>query len=471
MRPSEYIANKKADAISKSKNKNLKTENFVSLIESTYNDLLASLGKDEPNETTVYTDDNLRKSLETINETYFKDDNLHLETVYLKLKGTDYCRMLLEHYWNTLPEQIKKLIESGNVDVVMVEDEIPDVHVKHCEDNTHAIVLTSGLKQILYSILRTYATCLVTEEQNTRISFEETSSIIADDFYIFKKTYTIAPRKNVEVSNNQVVFATRLCMMAEMFYIFHEFAHIFINDTLEGDAELKTTPYDQELLADYFASNLCFTINKKWPPEFVYAGCECALLVFSMLEKLKLLRQSTTHPPFLERINSLRQLLKKDITNEGRYSKLISIGQITETIFNNITNNLNSQSSSYVDFITCKKELINTAIDKLLTTHWNGHSSSDVTYVCPNYAQFNEKMVELLNSGYYELIHDKLLSAITASLSETKLSGKTANQISKDTMCYFESVNKVKLIYGFVSSLYEPLATVFIDISKAVSAN
>jgi len=292
---------------------------------------------------------------------------------------------------------------------------------------------------------------------------------MADDFYVFGKTLSIAPRQGVDISKDQIVFAATLCDIAIMFYLFHEFAHIFIDEDIEEELDKK----DHEYLADYFAmvSSLT-TLSEGHPLTVVYAGCESALLVFSMVDELRLFPPYSTHPPFSDRIKSLRQFLKEDIEDEGSYNAIISIGHATETIFNNIVNNVDKRSEKYSDFISSKKKEIDTEIDYLLDLHWNWESTrltkemkviNDKNYICPNYATFtNEMMVLLRYGGHYELIHEKLLSVYTATLSKSQELSEHTDECTR--VQFFESFNKMKLIYNFVTSLSEPLATVFGDV-------
>jgi hypothetical protein len=464
MKPSEFIAVAKIDTLSKLKAKNIKVDNYISSIESIYDAIMDSIGKTEP-KGTLSIEDNLRKAVEMINDKYFKKDHSDWMSISAELNENDYCHMLLKLHWENIPEPIKNLIDSGNVDVGLIENEWPLVQCHDLRNENYAILFSRGLQRILYSILRTFTNCLVPKGENATISFEEIVSIMEDDFYVFEKTYSISPRKQVEISKDQVVFASNLCVIAEMFYLFHEFSHILIGEVVEGEDEFKADPKDEEYLADYFAMVSCFAIKNELPSDIVYAGCECALLVFSMLDKLKLCPTSSTHPLFSERITSLRQLLKKDFDDKSRYNAIISIGQITETIFNNIVNNVDSQSPSYIEFILDKKKNIEANIDDLLASHWNWKVSSDEAYITPNYSDFTDGMLNLLDSGYYRLVYNKLFSAYGANLSKIKKQSEyTKESTGEGVNNYFESLNNVKLIYHFISSLHEPLATVFADI-------
>ena len=75
--------------------------------------------------------------------------------------NADCCQSLLQEHWNFLPDTIRDLVDSGNVDVGLIEYELPLVQCIPCGDKKYAIIFSEGLRRILYSILRTYSTRLV----------------------------------------------------------------------------------------------------------------------------------------------------------------------------------------------------------------------------------------------------------------------------------------------------------------------
>ena len=407
-------------------------------------------------------DDLLVSRLKDIEAKYYDGKETRINKTMQMLKE-DYCYYLVKSYWDVLPEDIKNRIESGKIDFGLIEDQRPYIQCHHLGNKDFAILFSRGLQRILYSIIRTFSTRITNidgSKNELGISFEETVSIMEDDFYVFERTFTLYPRHGVELSKNQITFAYKACVIAEMFFLCHEFMHVLFSE-VDFDGEL--TDRNEEYLADYFALYKCFSMNESSNQEFVYMSCEYALLVFSILDKLGLLPQNTTHPTFSERISALRTHLKQDIKDEDTFRAIINLGDVTEKVFNNITGNIISETEAYKMFLLEKQKHITQKIHELLNKYWNWRNT------VPDYSNFNIQMTDLLNLGYYKIINNILIDLFEQNRSYCKgVSEKNSNSLPDD---YVEKFNKMKLIISFVKSLDEPMKTVFKNVTASLSQN
>jgi len=431
----EFIADARFRALLKSKTKDAPWEESRARIEALYNAMLP-LDKTETRKTES-KEERIRTIAEKIYFNFFKESDSDFEQLFSQLivaEESDYCCQLINKYWDTLPEHLRDLISSGNLGIAMVEDADPYAALYTLGNNNYAIIINRGLQLILYSFFRIFSTRVKTTDGSGgfSISFEETISIMADYFYIFEKTRTISPRQNVELTKEQVSFASMLCVIAELFYIFHESSHIILEGFVEKESENQGNMEDcaksEEYLADYFSMLSCFGVDSGLSTDLVYTGCECALLVFSMMDKLRLWKPYSSHPTFSERVNSLRTLLRDDVNDENNYNAIISTGRIIERMFNRIVDEIDSRPKEYVEFLNGKRKHIDEKIDDLLVKYWLGEvtkadnlpspywdspgniqKDQNPIVLIPDYSGFNSGMLTLLmNSGYHEYIHDQL---------------------------------------------------------------
>ena len=381
---------------------------------------------------------------------------------FTKFEEKDFCHQLIEQYRSSIPMPYLELIDNPNiVDYGIVADDRPYCSITHVEHNTYAILMSQGLQRVLYSALRTFSAHILieTDEKRNAISFKELNSILSDDFFVFKHTFMIYPRQDVQISAEQIILANHICIYSQLFYLLHEFSHILITNAMEGNT---VSIEEDELSVDYFAMISCLdmgnTVDEK---ELIFLACIFALLVFATLEKLSIYQVESDYPSFQKRIDNLKLELRKMCDSESTYERVVNSANIAESVFSQMNR---MQDSEYEKLAS---ERVNAQIESYLTASWN--FTIDENYIVPDYQVFSNNMQHLLSGGHYEAIYESLLTLAKHALSSIdKILENNKNNInevlSERQKEYFMLLNKLKLIYHFTHTLPDPIAQVFIGI-------
>lgn len=376
----------------------------------------------------------------------------------------DLCHQLLEQFRDQIPEFFLELLDSERVGCGLVEDERPYCQCINYENDNYAILMSRGLTQILYSLIRAFSTNICFSNETTT-SIEEVSSIMADDFFIFKHTFSIAPRQKVEISKKQIMFASTVCSYCELFYLFHELSHIII-DSINKNDKIDLDKQEEEHLADYLAMKSMLLMGDSGSKaDILFLACDFSLLVFDILEKLNLIPNSEGYPSCKQRINYLRQELKKE-TDTSTYQYITNFADIAESVFDKVYLFVSSSSnyeSKYLDTIKMN-------IESILNKYWRSTITiSDSNYLVPDYSGSEIEFQQLLQNGHYQSIYNTLYSFASNLSDKIKMITQKRredfeNMSDEETMDYLIAFNKYKIILQFVNNLNEPIKTAFGDI-------
>lgn len=376
---------------------------------------------------------------------------------YKRFENEDFCHQLITQYRSLIPEQYTKMFDNPNfVDYGLIEDDKPYCIINEVEKHSYAILMSQGLQRILYASLRTFCAFvhITNSEIDSAISIEELGSILLDNFFVFKYTYSILPREDVAVTLEQIILANRICIYSQLFFLLHEFSHILIACESSNDNLL---PKEEEFLADSLALVACLNMGSSIEEcELIFLGCTFGLLIFNKLEEMSLYQTDQEHPSFIERISNLKEELRIGYSNIEVYNRIVNFSSIAETIFDRIDFTSNSEYENKF------KLKIDSEIETLLSVY----CFSDINnyHSVPNYESFCNDMWMLFLKGHYESIYDSLLKYAKDSISIMKQKEVSDNMTEYDEIQYIKAFNKFKLIYKFTHILPDPIADIFIPI-------
>jgi len=383
---------------------------------------------------------------------------------YKRFEEEDFCHQLLTQYRSLIPEQYVKMLDNPNlVDYGLVEDDKPYCIINEVEEHSYAILMSQGLQRILYASLRSFCAYIhiTNSEIDSAISINELRSILLDNFFVFKYTYSILPREDVEVTPEQIILANRICVYSELFFLLHEFSHILI--AIESDND-NLLPKEEEFLADSLALTACMNMGSSIEEcEIVFLGCTFGLLMFKILEEMSLYQIDQEHPSFNERISNLKTELHSACNDIEVYNRIANFSSIAETVFDRIDFKCNSEYENKF------KLNIDSEIETLLCL--NCFSNTNNYLSVPNYEDFCNDMWMLFLKGHYESIYDILLKYAKESVAIMNQEEYSDSMTEYDKIQYVTAFNKFKLIYKFTHILPDPIADIFIPIYELALKN
>jgi len=385
------------------------------------------------------------------------DEYEALITKYKIFEEEDFCHQLISHYRSLIPEQYTKMFDNPNfVDYGLVEDDHPYCIINEVEKHLYAILMSQGLQRILYASIRSFCAFIhiTNSEIDNAISINELRSILLDNFFVFKYTYAILPREDVEVTPEQIILANRICIYSQLFFLLHEFSHILVANEPNDDNLL---PREEEFLADSLALVACISMGSSVEEcELIFLGCTFGLLIFKILEEMSLYQIDQEHPSFCERISNLKTELHSACKDIEVYNRIVNFSSIAETVFDKIDFSCNSKYEN--EF----KLSIDSEIEALLCL--NCFSDTNNYRSVPNYEGFCNDMWMLFLKGHYELIYDILLKYAKESVAIMSRKEYSDSMMERDKIQYIKAFNKFKLIYKFTHILPDPIAGIFISI-------
>lgn len=434
----------------------------------------------------------------------------------------DLAERLISHLGNRLPEIIKYKIAQGTINVAEIRENNPQAFVEEVSENDYAIVIHSGLSEFVYRVTRAVSTRFITCSFEAENSFDDTVRVVSEIFWWFQETgQSFGPKYNIH--EDQKKFASIITTEVESFFLAHELGHIIFPKedklSLEKFGELllfgdykgcipkEEHPHSSEFISDAIAASILLGIytnsidSNLFVNQLRYAGIEFGLMIFSGLEELEF-PTSGSHPSFRERINNIREIVRKWINDDEQWQNLTQLAISFELLFEQIIHTISNPSKNQIEYYEesaiqvlekledCLNrnsislepksqqqdfvdvELENGEIVKMSMPNFD-YGNDGLT---PNYHQFYMEVSDILGEGYSHIFFEKLAKEFKKNLKlpyrelvelEFKLGLIEKSQRLKilkentDLFHQLKEFQKTKLLIGYFSGQVNPSGEYF----------
>jgi hypothetical protein len=353
-----------------------------------------------------------------------------------KLSSQDLAIHLLDFILPFLPEKIVNLLDSKRLQVAEIQNFKINAELKILGDNNYAIIFSTELSKFLYRIIRVLSTRFDINQEGTYLEFNDFLINLTEVIWYYNETgRAIGP--DYFISKQQMNFANKLTTSSELFFLSHEFGHLF--NILEKSVEIQEK--EDETFADNFALDTLLKaplIFEYYEPEFLYAGIELGIQIYRFMDDLGI-EFEDTHPKSQERLNSIREYLSCNYDPEF-VSKVTTISSVIDIYINNLIETLNDSSNTiHIHFEKVAKNIMqqmNNVLDSCV-------SPKDGI---PNYSLYYPKLVKIFN-GHYPALFREEVRRITEEFhnAQKKIDSK---QISIKGWCYY--FQRYKLLNGYI---------------------
>ncbi|HEV2596438.1 MAG TPA: phage exclusion protein Lit family protein [Sphingomicrobium sp.] len=391
------------------------------------------------NPRSTITSETAERALEGINASA-----IDIATVIDEINTGDYVERLLESVSERLPDNVRKLIESGMIAVGEIA--LPNFDARVVPVGAgHAILINRGTHQFVYRIARILATRFVPDDRDEPVApLEDTARIMAEAFAWYLNTgQAFGPQYPITLE--QLQLANLITLEAMKFILCHEIAHAVTDREAppEYRTEVDASPHLDEHGADVFGAMWALGLasgeapQDAWNMAVRYAGIEFMLQVWAVFEQLGY-EFSDTHPPATDRLEVIR-LFIADKCYEPTWDALTSISQGTAQLFAKITELLNDPEKLQ-DIIAAEVPHLLAELDALL--------DRCATFPVPNYCTFYSEAGRIFDRGY----PDQLMAHI-AEIAAEFISG---NKDEPWSMERARRLQRFKLLIGYLEHLNEP---------------
>lgn len=253
----------------------------------------------------------------------------------------EWPRLIHNRFMANISNEAKKKLSERDIAVGLLQDahfrgsvlQVPS------NDKGWVIALYEGYSTIIYSFARTLASTFIMSPSD---GSEETRPILTPEdavtslFGLLRHHMFVGvPIQDQEpVTAPHALLASRLTDMAEKFVYSHEIAHILLDHNLRSgryrlattteNSSVDETSVQQELAADALGWDLMLRvllpsdgILSPTDLQMAYAGTRLFLRILQLLEHIENISPSGTHPPAVERLESIRIAAKKIATEHS----------------------------------------------------------------------------------------------------------------------------------------------------------
>nr|MBI1231506.1 hypothetical protein [Cytophagales bacterium] len=436
----------------------------------------------------------------------------------------DLAGRLIAHLGNRLPEFIKHKINNGTINVAEIQKSDPQAFVKEVSENDYAVVIHSGLSEFVYRVVRAISTRVVDHNLGveTGETFDDTVRIVAEIFWWFQETgQSFGPEYNIHEYQKKI--ASIITTEVESFFLAHELGHIIFpkEDKLSFEKVIERLtfgdykgfirsddhPHFGEFVSDATAASVLLGIytdcidSNPVLNNLRYVGIEFGLMIFSGLEALEF-PTSDSHPTFKERINSVREIVRKWTNDDEQWQNLIQLASYFELLFERIIETIANPSTSQIEYYEDSAAKVLEKIEDSLDRHSisleekpkqqdfvNVKLDSGETVkmpmpnfdfnddsITPKYSQFYMEVSDILSVGYSHVFFEKLAKEFRKNIKlsheqlvelEFKLGLIEKNQRIKilkkneDLFYQLKEFQKTKLLHGYFSRQANPSGEYF----------
>jgi hypothetical protein len=378
----------------------------------------------------------------------------------------DYGQYLLSILKPRLPDAIPPLFDEGVLAVGGLHDPTPNAYVTPAEDGSFAIVLHTGLRDLLYRVTRILAThARPASSQNAPIAtpaIRDTARRLAEVFWwlgVTEPARVFGPEYSI--TDEQIKSAGLLTIESGLFLLAHEIGHVMLESS-DGQIEraLGTaggSARQEEHAADIFALHVVLGLGAPEPsmrPErrmFAYAGAELVLQIYRALESFPGLLGASVHPPAAERLTRLRAHMRSKCATEEDWVILCSIARGFDALLTEMVDII-QEPGEHAAFFSREAECLSAELHALLER---------CTENGPDYATFYIEASRLFGRGYSHTLNEQILEIVMTHVRARHGSEGSPVARSTDVSQELRMFRKLKLLYGLISGLPEPARSVF----------
>lgn len=237
----------------------------------------------------------------------------------LSFNPEDYLDFLYQRFLkSTLPQEVVNQVDNQQIRTICIAHEIPNCYVKFFSEQS-AIVMSQGLSRLFFRIIRLLCKIMLPagDDPRNQYTIEEIGYKLGEILWWFNKT-RMPWGPSYPISKYQLEYASDLTRNAEIFFLAHEFSHIWF-DILKKAKHPGTgfiEGHEEEFQADYYGA--LFTLRIKTVPKLLLiAGVMLGLDIFIALETSWGIDFGETHPPMSERRKMIEAALVSNSTEEG----------------------------------------------------------------------------------------------------------------------------------------------------------
>lgn len=245
--------------------------------------------------------------------------------------GEDYVELLVEEVKGILPKEIQDLLLNGKLISKSISfDGIIALTKPFIEtsNNCYAVVLSNGLRRIVYAIARVAYQVMYTSQQYFDETFESGCNQLIKLFYMLLRVEIplAAHTRSDTLPPHIILEASYAALAAEKFFLLHEYAHVWLYESQSHD---DLSPHEREYYCDAFSSTLL--IDNLPPPliiagmsieqqklanlRTIYSGIFIALSLYDIAGELGV-ALSDSHPTGLERQKMFRRNVRQHFGDE-----------------------------------------------------------------------------------------------------------------------------------------------------------
>lgn len=384
----------------------------------------------------------------------------------------DYGSYLLSLLKPRLPAGIVALFDEGVLAVGGINDPTPNAYVKRVGNRGYAIVLHTGMRDLLYRVMRILATRARprsdADQPVDMPELHETARLMAEVFWWLKVTNP--PRvfgPDYAITPDRISFAAHLTIEAGMFLLAHEIGHALHEGADEMFTQLtapigsaRSAAHLEEHSADIVALALTLGCDVAEAAStnptrlmYTYAGAELALQIYHALGQcLPALISTSTHPPAKDRLAHIRSVMASKCDTPESWCALSSTAMALESMLTEMVRIIQTPGE-HAQFFEQQAKSIAREFNDLL-------DRCSVDELVPDYSTFYEEASCLFGRGYsHKLLEHVAEVAAAYAAGQSGVAGST-QQLAQEQQ-YRRAFRKFKLVYGFIDGIPEPARTLF----------
>ncbi|MFC4313017.1 hypothetical protein ACFPN2_28295 [Steroidobacter flavus] len=378
---------------------------------------------------------------------------------------TDYGDYLLSVLRPRLPAPIISLFDEDLLAVGGLHHPTPNAYVTPVEEGGFAIVLHTGMRDLLYRVTRLIATHTHSGSAKPARSvpdLRDTARRLAEVFWWLRETQparVFGPE--YPISTEQIKIAGLLTIESGLFLLAHEIGHVMFHGS-DGELEAKLgtvrgSAREEEHAADVFALHLVLGMGASQPRMsverrlFAYAGAELVLQIYRALEQFPGLLGASVHPPAAERLAHIRALMRGKCQTEEDWVALSSIARAFDALLTQMVAII-QDPGEHTQFFSREAERLATDFQTLLER---------CSFDGPDYATFYTEASRLFGQGYSHKFSEQIVEIVMAHAEALHIASEPLASHASNPLQLERTFRKLKLLYGFVSRLPEPARSLF----------
>lgn len=380
------------------------------------------------------------------------------------LLNQDFGNYLFSLLKPKLPDEIIEFFNSGFIAVGEINESTPNAFVEKINDSGFGIIFHTGLKDFIYRVSRILSAKVFIgkEGRNEDIDLKRLVQIITEIFWwSYESSGAFGPSYPIE--KEQILFANKISLEAEKFFIAHEIGHIvksilsinphhFLSQELSDLSEIHAEEHFSDLIAFRIMMNLLKNGQNISPHEaqLSYLGIELGFHIFNAMELMGI-EMNTTHPSPSSRIGFIRTELSK-VTTSKEFEKITELARGIENLFEEVVK-IYSNPKELEKFYEEKSSEVVNELDELLIMCSKPEP--------PDRYTFNSMAGAIFEKGFSEDLLN-FISSIVDELVNLNIENIQNNEIRlTNGKIIFK---KQSLLFGFINEwMNEPARSFFLQ--------